>query len=108
MKRIKRKFEIVSVQVLEGRIILGLKLLETTESKILPEEVIEKLPSSDEEGVALRLAKAMTGEMRRLPGISRPTKLPPIRLELTEEEYRSIGCPTIYQTIILGFTIEVE
>ena len=111
-KVMKRKFKIVVVQVLDGRIILGLKPLETAESKIRPEEIIEELPSSEEERIALKLSKAMVsgmvGAMRGLPGMPLPPSTPIIRLELTEDEYKHIGSPSVYQSVILEFNIKVE
>ena len=104
----KRKFKIVVVQVLDGRVILGLKPLETAESKIRPEEIIEELPSSEEERIALKLSRAMVGAMRGLPGMPLPPSTPIIRLELTEDEYKHIGSPSVYQSVILEFDIKVE
>jgi len=80
------------------------------ESKIRPEDVIEELPSSETERIASRISQAYLKQLKqiKLPGMPRPRGIPIITLELTEDEYRHIGSPTVYQTIILEFNIRVE
>lgn len=104
-KAMERKFRIIGVQVTDGKVVLGLKPLET-ESEIRPEEIIEKLPSSEEERIVIKLMKAME-KMMPAVGMSRPQNTP-IRLELTEHEYKQIGSPNVYQNVVLEFNVKIK
>lgn len=106
----ERKFRIVGVQVSDQKVVVALQPLEA-ESKIRL-DVIEELPSSETERIASRIAQAYLKQLKqiKLPGMPQPRGqgIPIITLELTEGEYRHIGSPTVYQTIILEFNIRVE
>lgn len=105
----ERRFRIVGVQILDYKVVVALQPLEA-ESKIRPEDVIEELPSSETERIASRISKAYLKQLKqiKLPGMPRHRGIPTITLELTEDEYRHIGSPTVYQIIILEFNIRVE
>lgn len=105
----KRKFRIVGVKVVEGFVVLDFMPIDVPKP-INPEEVIEELPGSDEERVALKVVKALAKAYTKLiPGFpSTEMDSPLVTLRLTENEYRIIGAPTVYQTVVLEFNIKVE
>jgi len=99
----ERKFKIVKLEVLDGKVILGLKPLE-----IRPEKVIEeKITSSTEERIALRIARAFTETLISRQLMPQPPRREIINLTLSEDEYKDIGSPQIFQTVILEFKITI-
>jgi len=95
------------LRAFDGKVILMLEHLEKPE--VHPENVIEETSTSPEERIALKLSQAMVKAFMTagMPGIPQ-AQLVQFQLELTDDEYRQIGSPTLYQTVVLKFNIEVE
>jgi len=104
----ERKFNIVGVHAIDRKIVLALKSVETPESKMRLEEVIEEPSRSPEDRFAMKVSQAFLEAFGQMPGMPQAPSPPTIRLELTEDEYRDVGSPTVHQTVVLEFSVTLE
>ena len=120
MKTIERKVRIVTIQTMGNRIIIHLSLVEpvsiqVTETPKMPrlEDIIVKEPETEEERIAMRMARAYMKELQKFmrsyvptPPSQRPPLTTPLKIELTTEEYEKLGKPTVNEYLVLKLEYE--
>jgi hypothetical protein len=119
-RNIERKVKIVAIQTRGNRIIIQFSPIAFTpdhsrETPRMPrlEDLIVKEPETEEERIAMRIARAYMNELQKVmasyrppPPSQRPSSRAPIQLEFTPEDYEKLGKPTVNEFIVLKLEYE--
>lgn len=77
------------------------------------EDVIVKEPETEEERIAMRIARAYMNELQKVMSTyrpptrsQRPSSRTPLQLEFTAEEYEKLGKPTVNEYLVLKLEYE--
>ena len=113
-RTIERIVKIITIQAIGNRILIQLSTVklepnQVSETPQMPwlEDIIVKEPETDEERMAMRIARGYMKELqkfmpsRRHTPHQRPSSITPLRIELTTEEYENLGKPTVNETLVL-------
>ncbi|MHA2429069.1 MAG: hypothetical protein ACXADB_13700 [Candidatus Hermodarchaeia archaeon] len=119
-RTIERKVKIVAMQTRGNRIIIQFSPIAFTsghsmEAPRMPrlEDVIIKEPETEEERIAMRIARAYMNELQKVmasyrppPPSQRPASRAPLQLEFTAEDYEKLGKPTVNEFLTLKLEYE--
>ncbi|MHA2427867.1 MAG: hypothetical protein ACXADB_07585 [Candidatus Hermodarchaeia archaeon] len=119
-RTIERKVKIVTIQTRRNRIIIQFSPVafasgHSVETPRMPrlEDVIVKEPETEEERIAMRIARAYMNELQKvmasyrppLPS-QRPSSRTPLQIEFTAEDYEKLGKPTVNEHLVLKLEYE--
>lgn len=117
---IERKVKIAAIQTRGNRIIIQFSPIafppgHNMTAPRMPrlEDVIIKEPETEEERIAMRIARAYMTELQKVmasyrppPPSQRPSSRAPLQLEVTAEDYEKLGKPTVNEVLVLKLEYE--
>ena len=111
---IERRVKLVTLQAMGNGVLIHLSPVNLGPNQVrgapkIPrlEDIIVKEPETEEERLAMRIVRGYMKELHklmpphRLASSPRASSQPPLRLELTTEEYEKLGKPTVNETLVL-------
>ena len=108
-RTIEKKFKIVTIQSIDNRIIIQLSPVELMSNQVMEplktprlEDIILKEPETEEEKMAMRIARGYMKELQKyMPSPPSTSSQRPLSIELTTEEYEKLEKPTVNEELVL-------
>lgn len=112
-----KKAKIVTLQTRGNMIIIELSLLDSMSSRVLDspkiprlEDIVVEEPETEEERIAMRIARGYLKELQKYTPSSLPNTPSPLArslsIEVSGEEYEKLGKPTVNECLIIKLEYE--